>query len=75
MKSEGVKDIVVWLENECKKAKAKVLQAKAERKDSHWLSHEYLDKQIEIAEAELDTLVRVKISTEKYMRKLRHEAQ
>lgn len=75
MKSEGVKDIVKWLDKECKKAKVKVLNAQKERQSSAWWSHDYLDNQIVIAEAELQKLVEVKISTEKYMKKLRHEGQ
>lgn len=75
MKSEGVKDIFKWLEAECKKAKINLDNAKEERKKSDSYMHDWLDTDIKIAEAELAVLVRVKKSTEKYMKKLSHEGQ
>jgi predicted RNase H-like nuclease (RuvC/YqgF family) len=77
MKSEGVKDIVEWLEDKCKEAKAKV--EAAERSNRALGMYEdcgdfYRENLIE-ARARLSTLVEVKIGAEKYMKKLRHEGQ
>lgn len=75
MKSEGVKDVVKWLEEECKNAKEDVQIAKKAREGADYWGHDYYDNMISIEEAKLSTLVKVKISTEKYMKKLRHEGQ
>jgi len=73
MKSEGVKDIVKWLEQECKSAKQELERAQIERKGCHYYMWEWYEQDIKVAQAKLDELVRVKISTEKYMKKLRHQ--
>lgn len=75
MKSEGVKDVVKWLEEECKKAKKNVEYCKSERKGCHYTMFDYYEENIKIAEARLDELVRVKKSTEKYMKKLRYQGE
>lgn len=75
MKSEGVKDVVKWLEEKCKQAKLEVERAK-KAKNSFFIDNEYgnyLDTEYFIAEAKLNQLVSIKISTEKYMKKLQHE--
>jgi hypothetical protein len=76
-KSEGVKDIVKWLEEQCNLAKTAV--ESAERSERAMGMYEdcgdfYREALVE-ARAKLATLVQVKISTEKYMKKLRHEEE
>lgn len=62
MKSEGVKDIVEWMKKEIK-AKQKPM------KDySTWDDYG-------VASAELAQMVKWKISTEKYMKKLKHQGE
>lgn len=73
MKSEGVKDIFEWLKEECKKAKQELEHCKEQRKGCHYYMFDWYEQDIKIAQAKLDELVRVKISTEKYMKKLRHQ--
>lgn len=75
MKSEGVKDVVKWLENEIKKAKVNHEQAIKDRKNFGMYEDcgEYYHQNEAVAKAVLDELVRVKISTEKYAQKLKHE--
>lgn len=83
MKSDGVEDVFKWLEKECKKAKENVKKAEKNyentRKTYHFEDEQcFIDSaktEVEIAEAKLNTLVKVKISVEKYMKKLRHEGQ
>lgn len=75
MKSEGVKDVVKWLEGEIKKAKVNYEQAIKDRKNFGMYEDcgEYYHQNEAVAKAVLDELVRVKISTEKYAKKLKHE--
>lgn len=75
MKSEGVKDVVKWLEGEIKKAKVNHEQAIKDRKNFGMYEDcgEYYHQNEAVAKAVLDELVRVKISTEKYAQKLKHE--
>lgn len=75
MKSEGVKDVVKWLEGEIKKAKQNHEQAIKDRKNFGMYEDcgEYYHQNEAVAKAVLDELVRVKISTEKYSKKLKHE--
>ena len=75
MKSEGVKDVVKWLEGEIKKAKVNHEQAIKDRKNFGMYEDcgEYYHQNEAVAKAVLDGLVRVKISTEKYAKKLKHE--
>ncbi len=77
MKSEGVKDIVEWLEDKCKEAKAEVESCERE---CNAMGHfgdcgEFYYSELKMARARLKTLVEVKIGAEKYMKKLRHEGQ
>ncbi len=76
-KSEGVKDVVKWLEEQCKAAKARVELAKRENFSMGMYEDcgDYYREKLVEAEAKLATLVQVKISTEKYMKKLRHEEE
>lgn len=75
MKSEGVKDVVKWLNGEIKKAKENHEQAIKDRKNFGMYEDcgEYYYQNEAVAKAVLDELVRVKISTEKYSKKLKHE--
>lgn len=75
MKSEGVKDVVKWLEKEIKKAKEDYDQAIKDRKNFGMYEDcgEYYHQNEAVAKAVLDKLVSVKISTEKYAKKLNHQ--
>lgn len=77
MKSEGVKDIVKWLEEQCKEAKKDMLQAKEDKRQFGIFEDcgEFYETEYLLAEKKLETLVQVKISTEKYMKKLRHQGE
>ena len=77
MKSEGVKDIVQWLEEQCKKAKLEVENAKTDKRNFGMYEDcgEFYETELLLAEKHLKTLVQVKISTEKYMKKLRHQGE
>ncbi len=75
MKSEGVRDVFLWLKEECKQAKKELEYCKEQRKGCHYNMMDWYENDIKIAEAKLDELVRVKISTEKYMKKLKHQGK
>ncbi len=81
MKSEGVKDMLLWLEKKLKVAKEDVIKAKAELREykaSRQLFAEYSDydeRQVELAQERLSVLTYVKISTEKYMKKLQYDGE
>lgn len=77
MKSEGVKEVVKWMEQELKKQKEAV---EAARKQLGIFGHfEDCGSSYEYAfveeQAKLAAMVSWKISTEKFMKKLRHEGQ
>lgn len=74
MKSEGVKDIVKMLEQRCKQAKKELDEAHA-YVQPFFSDYDYKEGYIREAQAVLNTLVSVKISTEKYMKKLQYEEQ
>jgi len=67
MKSEGVMDVVVWLKKEVRKAKKELDSVKKEFSD--------YDISVIEAQANLNALVRVKIKTERYAKKLKYEEQ
>ena len=75
MKSEGVKDVVNWLKKEIKEAKKAYDRAIENRRNFGMYEDcgEYYRENESVAKAVLDELVRVKISTEKYYKKLKHE--
>ena len=83
MKSDGVEDVFKWMEKKCKEAKENVKKAEKNyentRKTCYFEDEQCLidseKTEVEIAEAKLNTLVEVKISVEKYMKKLRHDGQ
>lgn len=77
MKSDGVKDVVKWLEEECKKAKKDIEQAREDKRSFGIFEDcgEFYETELLLAEQRLKTLVQVKISTEKYMKKLRHQGE
>lgn len=62
MKSDGVKDILEWMEKEIKEHKKGMVGY------SGW--DDYAHKQVE-----LDLMIKWKISTEKYMKKLKHQGE
>ncbi len=67
MKSEGVMDVVVWLKKEVRKAKKELDSVKKEFSD--------YDISVIEAQANLNALVRVKIKTERYAKKLKYQEQ
>lgn len=81
MKSDGVQDIFTWLKEKCKEEKAKVQIAEKEyektKKTCHFEDEQCLidsaERNVEIAKARLNAFIETKISTEKYMKKLRHK--
>lgn len=84
LKSEVVKDIFKYLEQKCKEQKKKVDEAEEYRKQTVRQWGCYDDTQDLIADAKIDeareqakleALVEVKVSVEKYMKKLRHQGE
>lgn len=67
MKSEGVMDVVLWLKKEVRKAKKELDSVKKEFSD--------YDISVIEAQANLNALVRVKIKTERYAKKLKYQEQ
>lgn len=65
MKSEGVKDIVKWLDKRCKELKKEV-------DDRSVFGDDYFQDQ---ARARFQECLSIKISTEKYMKLLRHQGE
>lgn len=76
MKAEGVKDIIKWIEKEIKKEK-ELLKHEVKMKRNFGCFEDcgegYRTSVFE-RKAKISTLISVKISNEKYMRKLRHLA-
>lgn len=83
MKSDGVKDVFKWLEKKCKEQKKRVEKAEEEydrtRRTCYFEDEECIVESAKIdlerEKAKLDALVEVKISVEKYMRKLKHQGE
>lgn len=67
--SEALKSHVKWLKDRCKALKKELDEHKASR--SGWWYDE--DPYGEDIASRLSECVRIKVSTEKYMKKLRHE--
>jgi len=77
MKSEGVKDVVKWLRKEIRKAKKELESAKKDRAEFGMYEDcgdSYEGNVIE-AQSALDTLIRIKIKTERYAKKLKYQEQ
>ena len=77
MKSEGVKDVVKWLRKEIRKAKKELESAKKDRAEFSMYEDcgdSYEGNVIE-AQSALDTLIRIKIKTERYAKKLKYQEQ
>ncbi len=72
-KSDGVKDVFKWLEKECKAQKKRLNTIKKEKEKGayYWFS-DMGESVVREEEIRLETLVSVKISVEKYMKKLKH---
>lgn len=72
--SDVVRDVFKWLDNKCKIQKDNLEKVKQQKKKGRFI---YFDNNgesyIKEEEIRLETLVGVKISVEKYMRKLRHQ--
>lgn len=72
--SDVVRDVFKWLDNKCKIQKDNLEKVKQQKKKGQFI---YFDNNgesyIKEEEIRLETLVGVKISVEKYMRKLRHQ--
>ncbi len=81
MKSDGVQDILTWLKEKCKEEKVKVQIAEKEYEEAKRTYHfedeqcliDSAERNVEIAKARLNAFVEAKISTEKYMKKLKHK--
>lgn len=72
--SEVVKNVFKWLDNKCKIQRDNLEKVKQQKKNGHFMYFDDNGKSyIEEEEVRLETLVGVKISVEKYMRKLRHQ--
>ncbi len=72
--SEVVKNVFKWLDNKCKIQRDNLEKVKQQKKNGHFMYFDDNGKSyIEEEEVRLETLVGVKISIEKYMRKLRHQ--
>ena len=72
--SDVVRDVFKWLDNKCKIQKDNLEKVKQQKKKGQFI---YFDDNgesyIKEEEIRLETLVGVKISVEKYMKKLRHQ--
>lgn len=84
MKSEGVKDVFKWMDKKCKEQKKKVEAAEKNYRQAvrewSWFDDtkcivDGAEIELEREKAKLQALVEVKISVEKYMRKLRHQGE
>lgn len=75
MESEGVKKVVLWLEEEIEKAKADVVYAKRARSRFGMYDDcgESYNEDVIAAEAALKELVRVKNKTEELAKNLQNE--
>ena len=81
MKSDGVEDIFTQLKDKCKEEKIKVQIAEKEYEEAKRTYHfedeqcliDSAERNVEIAKARLNAFIETKISTEKYMKKLRHK--
>jgi hypothetical protein len=65
--SEVMKEHVKWLKDRCKHLKRDVEKARTDQ--SIWYENTY----VRDAQMRLDECVAIKVATEKYMKKLRHE--
>ena len=83
LKSEGVKDVFKWLDKKCKEQKNIVEKAEQNFQDTKRSCY-FEDEQclidsaeieLERAKERLNAYVDVKISVERYMRKLRHQGE
>lgn len=83
MKSNGVRDVFIWLEQKCKEQKRLVDKAEEYKKaNQHWVFFDDTrcivdDANINLALAKerLQAYVDIKISVEKYMKKLKHQGE
>lgn len=75
-KSDGVKDVFKWLEEECKAQKKRLDLVKEKKKKGAYYWHlDMGESVIKEEEIRLETLVNVKISVERYMKKLKHKEE
>ena len=83
MKSEGVKDIFKWLDKKCKEQKLVVERAEQNyqyiKKQCYFEDEQCLidsaEMELECAKERLSAYVDIKISVEKYMKKLRYQGE
>lgn len=72
--SDVVRDVFKWLDNKCKIQKDNLEKVKQQKKKGQFIYfNNNGESYIKEEEIRLETLVGVKISVEKYMRKLRHQ--
>lgn len=74
LKSDGVQDVVRWMEADLKKQKARLDEASQQRSSIYSVG-EFYDSERRAEEIRLQTMVEWKISTEKYLKKLRHQGE
>lgn len=70
MKSDGVKDVLKLIEKRCKELNKQIDDEK--RGYDSWYSD---DAYLRVLKVRLDECVALKISTEKYMKKLRYQGE
>jgi len=74
--SDGVKSVLKWLKQECKTQKKKLDNMKERKLNGEFYWYEDMGESIiREEEIKLQTLIEVKISVEKYMKKLKHEEE
>lgn len=75
MKSEGVRDVLKWVKMKCKQQKACIECLENGKRDGSFFMDKYIDSYIEEEKIRLETLVEVKISIEKYLKKLKYQGE
>lgn len=76
MKAEGVKDCIKWLEKKLKMEKEELKEDKKNYADFGMFDDcgPSYENDVVVQEARMEAMVEVKVSLEKYIRKLRHMA-
>lgn len=77
MKSEGVKDVVKWMEEQIKSQNVIVKAAEKDRLNFGMYEDcgDHYETSVRVQEAVLSQMISWKISTEKYMKKIKHNGE
>lgn len=83
MKSEGVRDVFLWLKQKCKEQKKIVDEAdELLHSDKAWAYFDderciidRAERDLALAKERLQAFVDIKVSVEKYMKKLKHQGE